>query len=190
MNEVLWLLVPWQQPGSNAWAIYSMYTLLGVTWLHIYQKKNPTKKTQQQQKPNQHQPTVILWLYNYVSMATIHTSHSLAIKTSYGSRMGFSCLLSTPQAKVWRLGAWKDSEHRGARQRVRMEGTNLLLFKPSQVPPVVEPHLLSLPVFHKSSSWNNRLTVILVFYKGSGVISALGMCLESVLAANSSVCVS
>jgi len=37
-------------------------------------------------------------------------------------------------------------------QRARTEGTNLLLFKPSQVPPVVETHLFSLPVFHEGGS--------------------------------------
>lgn len=65
MNEVLWLLVPWQQPGSNAWAIYSMYTLLGVTWLHIYQKKK------QQKKPNNNKNqtnTNQLWFCGYTIM--------------------------------------------------------------------------------------------------------------------------
>lgn len=31
--------------------------------------------------------------------------------------------------------------------------TNLLLFKPSQIPSIVETHLSSLPVFHKCGSW-------------------------------------
>lgn len=46
----------------------------------------------------------------------------------------------------------RSGQQQGGRQRVRTEGTNLLLFKPSQVPPVVEAHLFSLPVLHKGGS--------------------------------------
>lgn len=72
----------------------------------------------------------------------------------------------------------RSGQQQGGKQRVRTEGTNLLLFKPSQVPPVVEAHLFSLPVLHKGGSWNNSLTcntnyhitsLLLLFIQQSGL---------------------